>query len=511
MTAIIITLFMAAIFYVASRYKMSHFGDAQIDEIIFYFMNGLADGQSGSIIETVQDNILFCLTVFFLLLLPVIDFYRNRISIKLDLSFLGRKKDISFNPSRIPLKYKLIYSIAMLLTSAILLLNSFGVFGYIRSLTQSSQLFEKHYVDPEKAKLTFPENKRNLIYIYLESMENTLISEENGGQVKESLIPELEKLATDPQNVSFSNQESGLGGALPATGTTWTVAAMVAQSGGLPLKTNILGDNEGNDYGRFNKFLPGAYTLGDILKNNGYNQTFVMGSVASFGGRDKLLVQHGDYAIQDYNYAKKEKLIAQDYGVWWGYEDKKLFDFAKLELNRLSQLDQPFNLQLLTVDTHFTDGYLDPTCPTPYENQYDNVHACSSGQIGSFVDWVKQQPFADNTTIIITGDHLGMQTSYYDAKITTPGYRRTIYNAFINPAITPIKKNNRQFSSFDMYPTTLAAMGVIIPDEKLALGVNLFSEQSTLVEQYGGIEFLNNELSNRSDYYEKRILLGKKE
>ena len=30
-----------------------------------------------------------------------------------------------------------------------------------------------------------------------------------------------------------------------------------------------------------------------------------MGSEASFGGRDKLLTQHGNFNIEDYNYAKK--------------------------------------------------------------------------------------------------------------------------------------------------------------------------------------------------------------
>ena len=39
--------------------------------------------------------------------------------------------------------------------------------------------------------LTFPDKKRNLIYIFLESMENTYSSKENGGNYKEDLIPEL--------------------------------------------------------------------------------------------------------------------------------------------------------------------------------------------------------------------------------------------------------------------------------------------------------------------------------
>lgn len=507
---ILLLLLLSSFFFVASRYKKAHFNDAQIDEIIFYFMNGLADGQTSNFATIVQDNILLCATILFLLLIPVIDFYRDRILIHFDLSVFGKKQEVRFNPSKISLKFKLTYSIAVFLLSAWLLLSSFGVFGYLRSLALSGQLYEQHYADPSQVHLVFPEKKRNLIYIYLESMENTVASKEHGGQAETSLIPELEALATNPQNVSFSNQPSGLGGAVPVRGTTWTVAAMVAQSSGAHLKssgTSLVGE-EGNGYGNFNKFLPGAYTLGDILEKEGYNQTFLMGSEASFGGRDKLLSQHGNYTIKDYSYAKEHSLIPEDYSVWWGYEDKKLIDFAKTELETLSRSDKPFNLQLLTADTHFTDGYLDPSCDTPYENQYDNVYACSSKLIGEFIDWIEQQDFASNTTIVISGDHPGMQTAYYDEKITDSNYQRTVYNTFINPAISPINEQNRLFTTLDMYPTTLAAMGVGIEGDRLGLGTNLFSDQPTLIEHLGSIQAFNEELSRRSNLYERTILVN---
>ncbi len=503
--AIITLLALSSILYVTSRYKQEHFKDAQIDEIIFYITSGLTGGQSSSFIEIAKDNLLLISIVLFLLLLPVIDFYRNRIYINFDLAFLGRKRRISINPSRIPLRYKMAYAIAVLLLSVWLLMNSFGVTSYMRSLSETSQVYEQHYVDPSKTSIVFPENKRNLIYIYLESMENTVASVENGGQAEQSLIPELEAIAMDEGNVSFSNQETGLGGALPVHGTTWTVAAMTAQSGGVSLRPNIFGQDH-NDFDSFDQFLPGAYMLGDVLRAQGYNQQFIMGSKASFGGRDKMLTQHGDYHMLDYTEAKKTGLVAKDYSVWWGYEDKKLFDFAKAEATRLSQLDSPFNLQLLTVDTHFTDGYLEPSCQTPHQSRYDNVHSCSSKQVGEFVEWIKQQPFAENTAIIISGDHLGMQTSYYDKMITSPDYTRTIYNAFINPAVTPIQRSGRLFSTLDMYPSTLAAIGAVIENDRLALGVNLFSDQPTLIEKFGGLDSVNAELSQRSLYYEQNIM-----
>ncbi len=499
-----ILLILAAILFATSRYKSIHFGDARIDEIIFYYTNGLADGRTDTLWQAAQDSLLFLSITLFLISLPVFDLFRNRIKINLNLSFIGRRKKLrQINPSKISVKYKLLYAIVIFLISVWTLASSFGIPGYIKSLGELSTVFEENYVKPASVDLKFPEKKRNLIYIYMESMENTVASRQNGGQSDKSIIPELEQIALN--NTSFSHTKSGLGGALPADGTTWTVGGMTAQSAGIPLKP-FLGKDR-NDMGYFDQFLPGAYTLGEVLEKAGYNQTFVMGSDAKFGGRDKLLTQHGNYQILDYVQAQQSGKLAPDYKVWWGYEDKKMFAYAKEEATRLSKEDAPFNLQLLTVDTHFTDGWLDETCPKPHQNQYDNVHACSSSQVAEFVNWVQKQPFAKDTTIILTGDHLGMQTSYYDQKVTDPRYKRTIYNAFINPVIKPVKSNERLFSSFDMYPTTLAAIGVGIPGEKMGLGVNLFSDQPTLVEQFGSIEALNDELRKRSDFYQYHLLI----
>lgn len=500
-------LFVAAVLYTASVYKHTQFGDAQIDEILYYVSNGLADGRSVNFVEAARDNLLLLLILFFLLLLPVIDFYRDRITIHYNLAMFGSNKTWAFNPSHIPLWLKLMYAIIAFLVGLWILLNSFHVGEYIRSLSQTSQIFEEHYVDPRDVTLEFPATKRNLVYIYMESMENTLGSLKNGGQMEPSRIPELEQLATTPGNVAFSNHPVGLGGAVPATGTTWTVAGMVAQSSGVPLRETLFGLSN-NEQGALRNFLPGSYGIGQVLAREGYNQTFIMGSDASFGGRDKLLGQHGGYTILDHAHMESTGKLPPNYNVWWGYEDRKLFEFGREEATRLAAQGKPFNLQLLTADTHFTDGYLDQTCPTPYARQYDNVHACSSARVAEFVAWIQQQPFGPDTTIVLSGDHLGMQTPYYEEVTTTPGYQRTVYNAFINPAITTAHSHNRLFTAFDMYPSTLAALGVQVSGERLGLGTNLFSGEPTLLESYGNLAALNEELSKRSQYYEKHIVNG---
>ena len=60
-----------------------------------------------------------------------------------------------------------------------------------------------------------------------------------------------------------------------------------------------------------------------------------------------------------------------------------------------------------------------------------------------------------------------------------------------------------------MFPSTLAALGVKIEGDKLALGTNLFSNKKTLTEEYG-IEYINEEFAKKSSYYNVNFILLKK-
>ena len=272
---------------------------------------------------------------------------------------------------------------------------------------------------------------------------------------------------------------------------------MVAQTSGVPLK--VISFNAYHDYG---DSLPGVYALGDVLKDNGYKNYLMLGSDASFGGRRDYFTTHGNYEIYDYLYALDNNWIDSDYYVWWGYEDKKLFEFAKKELTKISKQDEPFNFTLLTADTHFTDGYVDEDCEKNFDTKYPNAYHCSDYMINEFIKWIKKQSFYKDTTIVIAGDHLTMQGNVFDLD----NYNRTIYNTFINSKVKTKNNKNRLFSSFDLYPTTLASLGVKIDGDKLGLGVNLFSDQKTILEEYG-ITYVNNEIKKKSFFYDN-VLLG---
>lgn len=403
-------------------------------------------------------------------------------------------------------KRKWLYHIAMIgiIIFSVLLAGYFlhmtwvrlDIANYSENKGTYSTFIDDNYVDPNDVVIRFPEQKRNLIYIYLESMETTYADVEDGGAFPESYIPELTKLAQE--NEDFSGSEIKLNGGYSMPQTTWTVAAMFAQTAGLPLSIPL----ENNQMNTQDSFFLGTSTLGDILQRAGYSQTLLIGSDATFGGRRLLFSGHGDFTIHDYNYAASEGLIPEGYRVWWGYEDKRLFDFAKRELRSLSRQEQPFNLTLLTVDTHREDGYLCQDCGKEFgDDQYANVIACSSKKVAEFVKWVQRQDFYENTTIVIAGDHPTMDSDFCED--VGLDYTRKVYTAYINSAAEPAKPDlYREYTTFDHFPTTLASMGVEIEGNRLGLGTNLFSGEWTLAERYqrGRMEI---ELSRQSKFMEE--------
>ncbi len=372
--------------------------------------------------------------------------------------------------------------------------NSLDVGEYVEAQKTDSDFIEANYVNPADVEITFPEQKRNLIYIFLESMETTYADKENGGAFEENVIPELTEISQENEN--FSGKNKGINGGYAMPRATWTVAAMFAQTSGLPLDVSI----NGNSMDTQESFFSGIITLGDILEEAGYSQTLLIGSDAMFGGRKLYFTEHGNYEIIDYNYAIEEELLPADYRVWWGYEDQKLFGYAKEKLEELADNDEPFNLTLLTVDTHFEDGYMCELCQDTFgDDLYANVMACSSRQVKEFVGWVKQQEFYDNTTIVLMGDHLTMDSDFCND--IDDKYARKVYTAFVNSAAEVENNTERIYTTFDSFPTTLAALGVQIEGNRLGLGTNLFSNMQTLTERVG-LETEQSELYKQSKFME---------
>jgi phosphoglycerol transferase len=245
-------------------------------------------------------------------------------------------------------------------------------------------------------------------------------------------------------------------------------------------------------------YMPGLVNLGDVLVSKGYVQEFLCGSDGSFAGRDKYFRQHGNYRICDIYAAREKGYVPEDYWHSWGLEDNVLFDIARKELTNLASEGKPFNFTMLTVDLHTPDGYLCEWCGDSYASVTGNVIDCNDRVITEFVRWCQAQDFYQDTVIIITGDHPRMDASLVDG---VAYYDRTVYDCFLNSAVESKQDaKTRTFTTVDMFPTILAAMGFDIEGNRLGLGTNVFSEQKTLAEEHG-FEWLNQEVAKSSNYY----------
>ena len=452
----------------SSYWAKSYFKNVGLSEMMYTLSQPLTGSDSTQINSFLFDPLLKSILIS--LVLTFLLFFANII--------LKKKGKFSF-----PIKKKVLIAITLTLSlflgNIIAGIHKIGASEIRNYFFEKSSIFENYYSNPKDVTLTFPEKKRNLIYIYLESMENTYASSNIGGSQSDNLIPNLSSYALN-EGINFSNTEK-LGGALPSPGTGFTVGGMVAQSAGIPLK--VSGSYNENEYGNTENFMPGAVSIGDILNKQRYKQLLLLGSDANFSGRSKYYSQHGNYEIRDYNYAVKNNWIPENYKVWWGYEDQKLFEFAKRSLTELSSSDQPFNFTMLTADTHFPDGFKSDQTPNIFDKQYSNVLHFSDAMLVEFINWIKEQPFYENTTIVISGDHLSMDQNFF--KDIPNSYARTVYNVILNSPIEPDKEKNRKFSTMDFYPTTLASLNVKIEGDRLGLGTNLYSNKKTIIETLG--------------------------
>ena len=476
----------AALLAFTLRWALSFWADLTMDEIVYHLTTPLEGTGEDIMMKFYTLALLPALAVLALVCVTIVVIRRKRER------WYGRALAVVFVLSLIVVGLSTGYA-----------WNNLKIDEYLKNQSITSSFIEENYVDPNAVTLTFPKTKRNLIYIFLESFETTFTDKANGGGFDFNCIPEMTELAQKYEDFSGTSKKLNGGHVLP--GTTFTMGGMFGQSSGLPLQVGLKAqvlDNHGamNEMYTQEHFFPGITTLGDILEAEGYHNVLFIGSEAVFGGRKLYYTEHGNYEIDDFWYAVNRNWLEGKENSW-GYGDWRLFLQAKERLKELSAEDQPFNLTMLTLDTHFENGIRCKYCEFEYPgNSYADVYSCSSRQLSEFISWCQDQDWYENTTIILSGDHTTMDSDFCNG--VDKEYPRKTFTCYINADVEPEDAaRERSFTTMDNFPTTLAAMGVKIEGDRLGLGTNLFSSQDTLYETYG--KEMDAELSRRSLFMEQ--------
>ncbi len=489
----LILLFIGLLLAFSVKWIYDTYGNITIYSILYLINSPMSGTDSTYIISYIKQSLLPVLAIMVLIIFLTNNFYRK--NIVLIVKKASKKMKITLFPFMWLRTVALLIGIITVGVSCTWGYYRTGLNIYIQNTLTVSNFYEEYYVDPATAKLEFPEKKRNLIYLSVESLEKTLESKENDGNKEPNHLPYCTQLQN--KYIAVENEKGGQGYIVEGGG--WTMGAMVSQMAGIPLLfvTNSMEFNEDA------QFLSGAYSIGEILKEQGYYNEYITGADKAFAGAGLFLTQHGDYEILDINAAIEQGYLPEGYHKNWGYEDAKMFEILKQEITEKYNDGILFNIMASTLDTHSDEAYICELCDPQIEEYHEKTYRCIDKQIGEFVEWFEQQPFFEDTTLVITGDHMSMSPTYFT---DCDNYDRTIYSVFINAQVEN-KEYTKTYTTLDMYPSTLAAMGVRIEGDRLGVGTNIFSNTPTYIEIFGKSDF-NDRLAQNNTFYKENLVKG---
>ncbi len=486
---------------VTAIYLNKKFSSMNIDTILFTirFANG---SYSSDVRNTI---ILLVVAVILVTAVFAVMIYRRE---KADtLLSLSPDKKHSFETKTLSSSKRLIslFSSGLLACGAFMLGDSVELITFIKQNITKSTIYEEHYTAPTQDVIHFPEKKKNLVYIYMESFENTYTSFKNGGNQPYDLIPEIYQL--EKENINFSNNSEVGGQSVFFPMIRYTMGSTVAQTSGV-LLTSVFEFDHNSVASKMSSLLGPLRRLEDVLHDAGYNQLFIRGENTSFAGYNKYVGRYDNSKIYDVTNAKAEGKLPANYEHSWGMQDSLLFPIIKEHIEELAKQDAPFCISTYTVDTHsFEGGFRCELCDPQIKNDYAAAINCSSRQVADLISWLSEKPYWEDTVVILVGDHPA-ELCANGVRFDEDGYIRTTCNCIINSPKTPVNEKNRTFCAIDMFPTTLSAIGCTIDGDRLGLGTDLFSDTPTLCEEMGADTFVE-EIQKRSDYYNENFLSKK--
>ncbi len=333
--------------------------------------------------------------------------------------------------------------------------------------------FDKFYKSPNFNHIA--QKRLNIVYIYAESLEKTYFN----NTLFPHIVTNLKKLK--PESIFFTDIRQ-----MPYTG--WSVAGMTATQCGIPLVIpgglfNSLRGGVNYTKSGYDSFLPGALCLGDFLKAQGYQLIYIEGSPSHFAGIGSLYSSHGFAEVIG---RKEMSKYVKDKGyvMGWGYYDDTLFDFTFKKLLSLSKEQHPFGVFLETVDTHPFQPSISKSCRQLFpksgrtKNPMLRAVACSDYLISKFVNKIRHSSFGKDTLIVITSDHLTMNShATHMLKSGCDHCRRNLV-MLLPPSLKKGVVNKKQGSMLDVGPTILHVLGYHTP---IGLGRDLLSNKPGLL------------------------------
>lgn len=312
-------------------------------------------------------------------------------------------------------------------------------------------------VEPDSARDPDPPN---LVLIYLESVENTFADD---GLFERNMLQPVQQATRGWTEIPELRQYDGGG---------WTMAGIVSTQCGVPLRTASSGSDRDVLNGLDDQvdYLPGAVCLGDVLADEGYRNVYMGGAHTGFAGKGAFFEQHGYGEVsgrQQWAEAGEQEMRTD-----WGLSDRRLFELATQRVRELHAEQQPFNLTLLSLDTH-ESAWRHQSCTESAEDEMTAITLCSMGQVAGFIDAMRDEGILDDTVVVVMGDHLkqvASWASFHDELGSVPADQRSIFGRVWSPAGVTFARSD--FDQFSMYPTLLELLGLPPAGHRAGVGAS---------------------------------------
>ena len=340
-------------------------------------------------------------------------------------------------------------------------------------------------------------NKKNIILLVMESVrsaETGFFSKNNQGAT-----PNIDFIAK--QADSFINHYSN---------------SVLTVKSEFSMLCSVLDFSKGPPLSRRGKPLL-TKCLPRILKEHGYKSFWFHGNEKSFFNRNQFFPLLGFDKLYDKEVILQEKANSEILG--WGISDKDTLSYA---FDILSQKEEPFFAQILTVSNHFPFDFNfeessqeSKDYSTVYNNFLRGIEYTDQ-QVGLFWKKFQNSDFKNNTILIITSDH-GLwfrEKGFEDIHVANEALFRVpliIWDPSKNQK--PSKSFDTVSSHVDITPTILTKLGIGVKDIAF-MGENLYSEKRrelALMTGFGGYAVRNKDHfcfpsggSNVDGYFEEK-------
>ncbi|WP_162434937.1 LTA synthase family protein [Pseudoxanthomonas koreensis] len=302
------------------------------------------------------------------------------------------------------------------------------------------------FVRPEVAKeQLISAAGKNVVILYLESFDSIYLDND----VFSDLTPNLSRYARENMLFTGMRDYPGIG---------FTMAGIFSSQCGIPFSIGRgkRVDDISNNITR-SQYAPSHVCLGDVLRSSGYKQAFLGGADAKFAGKSNFFSLHGYdeiYGLSDWQKSGEDSGNTNQ----WGLFDDKLFDLAASKYEELASGSDPFNLTVLTLDTHGPGGIASPSCPSypGSENSILQAVHCTDALVGAFIDRISKNPKFKDTVLVVMGDHASMRNEAHD--LHPDDYVRTPVFMIVNSG--QAGEHAAEFYHMDIAPTLLSLMGV---------------------------------------------------